>query len=37
MLDASVTLAWAFEGEAGGYADAVLEALSGGGAVVPGL
>ncbi|MDQ4106397.1 MAG: type II toxin-antitoxin system VapC family toxin [Actinomycetota bacterium] len=37
MLDASVALAWAFEDEADEYADAALEALSGGGAVVPGL
>ena len=38
MLDASVALAWAFEDEAEGYADAALEALSGGGgAVVPDL
>lgn len=38
MLDASVALAWAFEDEAEGYADMVLEALSGGdGAVVPDL
>ena len=38
MLDASVTLAWAFEDEAEGYADAALEALSDGGrAIVPDL
>lgn len=37
MLDASVALAWAFEDEAEGYADAALEALAGGGAVVPDL
>ena len=37
MLDASVAVGWAFEGEGGAYADAVLEALSDGGAVVPGL
>ncbi len=35
MLDASVTLSWAFEDEDGGYADSVLEALSEDGAVVP--
>lgn len=37
MLDASVALAWAFEDEAEGYAEAALEALSEGGAVVPDL
>ncbi|CAN5631109.1 type II toxin-antitoxin system VapC family toxin [soil metagenome] len=37
MLDASVAVGWAFEDESGTYADAVLEALSDGGAVVPGL
>lgn len=37
MLDTSVALAWAFEDEAEGYADAALEALAGGGAVVPDL
>jgi predicted nucleic acid-binding protein len=37
VLDASVAVGWAFEDESGAYADAVLEALSGDGAVVPGL
>ena len=37
MLDASVAVGWAFEDEGGAYTDAVLEALSDGGAVVPGL
>ncbi len=37
MLDASVAVGWAFEDKSGAYADAVLEALSAGGAVVPGL
>ncbi|MBA2443480.1 MAG: type II toxin-antitoxin system VapC family toxin [Rubrobacter sp.] len=37
MLDASVTLAWAFEDEADDYADAVLDALEKDGAVVPGI
>lgn len=37
MLDASVALSWAFEDEAEEYADAVLEGLSGSGAVVPDL
>ena len=35
MPDASVTLSWAFEDEAGGYPDSVLEALSQDGAIVP--
>ena len=35
MLDASVAVSWAFEDESGAYADAVLEALLEGGAVVP--
>lgn len=37
MLDASVTLAWAFEDEADGYSDSVLGALTNSEAVVPGL
>ncbi|MGB3681568.1 MAG: type II toxin-antitoxin system VapC family toxin [Rubrobacteraceae bacterium] len=37
VLDASMTLAWAFEDEADEYADAALRALSEGGAVVPDL
>ena len=37
MLDASVAVGWAFEDESDAYADAVLEALSENGAVVPGL
>lgn len=37
MLDASVTLAWAFEDEADGYSDSVLGALANGEAVAPGL
>jgi predicted nucleic acid-binding protein len=37
VLDASVALAWAFEDEAEGYADATLEALSDVGALVPDL
>jgi predicted nucleic acid-binding protein len=37
VLDCSVTMAWCFEDEADRYCDAVLGALSGGAAVVPGL
>jgi predicted nucleic acid-binding protein len=37
VLDASVTLAWAFEDEAGGYADAALGALAEASALVPAL
>lgn len=37
MLDASVTLAWAFEDEADEYSDSVLGALTESEAVVPGL
>lgn len=37
MLDASVTLAWAFEDEADEYSDSVLDSLENEGAVVPGI
>lgn len=36
-MDASVTLAWAFEDEADDYADSVLDALVENGALVPGI
>jgi predicted nucleic acid-binding protein len=35
VLDCSVTMAWCFEDEADSYTDAVLEALTGGEALVP--
>ena len=37
VLDCSVTMAWLFEDESSGYADAVLDALDGGQAIAPGL
>ncbi|HEV8642586.1 MAG TPA: type II toxin-antitoxin system VapC family toxin [Methylomirabilota bacterium] len=37
VLDCSVAMAWCFESEADRYADAVLEALADGAAVVPAL
>lgn len=37
VLDASITLAWAFEDEAGRYAEAVLEALAEVAAQVPAI
>ena len=37
VLDASVTLSWAFEDEASEYTEAALKATSREGAVVPGL
>jgi predicted nucleic acid-binding protein len=37
VLDASVTLAWCFEDEASPYAEAVLEKLAPGAAVVPSI
>ncbi|MCL6551989.1 MAG: type II toxin-antitoxin system VapC family toxin [Firmicutes bacterium] len=35
VLDASVTIAWCFEDEASGYADRILQRLSGQAALVP--
>ncbi len=37
VLDCSVTMAWCFEDETDRYSEAVLTALSGGGAIVPSL
>ncbi|MBK6938621.1 MAG: type II toxin-antitoxin system VapC family toxin [Planctomycetes bacterium] len=37
VLDASIALSWCFEEEANAYADAALDALSTGNAVVPAL
>lgn len=37
VLDCSVAVAWCFEGEADRYADAVLDALTDGSALVPAL
>lgn len=37
VLDCSVAMAWCFEDESAGYADAVLGALEGAEALVPGL
>ena len=37
VVDNSVVMAWCFEDEAGEYADAVLESLADGGALVPAI
>ena len=37
MLDCSVTMAWCFGDEAGSYADAVLDSLADGEAIVPSI
>ena len=37
MLDCSVTMAWCFEDEADGYADAVIEALGAEGGLAPAI